>query len=51
MTSIDGGGAVVVGVEGIRAFLPVWCSIHYLPLERFEVFYWHTGRWEEEQPE
>ena len=39
--------------EGIRACLPIWCSIHYLPMDECKAFYeanWR--RWEEEeQPE
>jgi hypothetical protein len=38
--------------EGIRACLPTWCSIYYLPVEECKEFYkenWEN--WEREQPE
>ncbi len=38
--------------DGVRAFLPVWCSTYYLPKEHCKAFYAENwARWEEEQPE
>ena len=35
-------------IDGVRAFLPVWLSAHYLPIERCKAFYAENWvRWEE----
>ena len=49
---VDHKGRELDTQEGIRAFLPTWCSIHYLPMEKCKAFYEENWRrWEEEPPE
>ena len=49
---VDRKGRELDTQEGIRAFLPLGFSIHYLPKEKCKAFYEENWRrWEEEQPE
>ncbi len=49
---VDHKGRELDTQEGIRACLPTWCSIHYLPKDKCKAFYEENWRrWEEEQPE
>ena len=49
---VDHKGRELDTQEGIRACLPLWCSIHYLPVEKCKAFYeGNWPRWEEEQLE
>ena len=37
-------------IDGVRAFLPAWCSIRYLPMDKCKAFYEENWRrWEEEE--
>ena len=47
---VDHKGRVLDTQEGSRACLPLWCSIHYLPVEKCKAFYEENWRrWEEEE--
>ena len=49
---VDHKGRELDTQEGIRAFVPLWFSIHYLPMEKCKAFYEENWqRWEAEQPE
>ena len=47
---VDHKGRELDTQEGIRAGIPIWCSIHYLPVEKCKAFYEENWRrWEEEE--